>query len=262
VSRAKKRYGQHFLHDPGTIDRIVRTIAPEPGQRLVEIGPGRGAITRALLERAGALDVIEVDADVLPRLRERCAGLDGLEVHHADALTVDLAALRGAGPRLRLVGNLPYNISTPLLFRLIQHLDAIADMHFMLQKELVARMAAAPGRAEYGRLTVMLAPHVRVRPLFDIGAGAFSPPPKVVSTFFALDPLREPPFPIPDRDGYARIVAAAFAKRRKMLRNSLAGLLDIDAIRTAGVDPSARPETLSPEQFATLAGQLPPRARG
>jgi 16S rRNA (adenine1518-N6/adenine1519-N6)-dimethyltransferase len=242
VSRPKKRFGQHFLHDPGTIERIVRTIAPAPGQRIVEIGPGRGAITRALLERAGALDVIEI--------------------HHADALTVDLAALRGTGPRLRLVGNLPYNISTPLLFRLIGELDAIEDMHFMLQKELVARMAAAPGRGEYGRLTVMLAPHVRVRPLFDIRAGAFSPPPKVVSTFFALEPLREPPFPLPDRDGYARVVAAAFAKRRKTLRNSLAGLLDVDAIRAAGVDPGARPETLAPERFAALADQLPSSARG
>jgi 16S rRNA (adenine1518-N6/adenine1519-N6)-dimethyltransferase len=262
VRRAKKRYGQHFLHDPGTIERIVRTIAPAPGQRLVEIGPGRGAITRALLERAGALDVIEIDADVLPLLRVRCAGLDGLQIHHADALTVDLTALRGAGPRLRLVGNLPYNISTPLLFRLIAQLDAIEDMHFMLQKELVARMAAAPGRAEYGRLTVMLAPHVRVRPLFDIGAGAFTPPPKVVSTFFALEPLREPPFSVADRDGYARIVAAAFAKRRKTLRNSLAGVLDVDAIRAAGIDPSVRPETLSPERFAALAARLPQRARG
>jgi 16S rRNA (adenine1518-N6/adenine1519-N6)-dimethyltransferase len=262
VSRAKKRYGQHFLHDPGTIDRIVRTIAPAPGQHLVEIGPGRGAITRALLERTGALDVIEIDADVLPLLRERCAGLEGLGIHHADALTVDLAALRGAGPRLRLAGNLPYNISTPLLFRLVEQLDAIEDMHFMLQKELVARMAAQPGRPEYGRLTVMLAPHVRVRPLFDIGAGAFMPPPKVVSTFFALEPLREPPFAMPDRAGYARVVAAAFAKRRKTLRNSLAGLLDTDAIRAAGIDPGARPEVLAPAQFAALSGQLLQRARG
>jgi 16S rRNA (adenine1518-N6/adenine1519-N6)-dimethyltransferase len=135
-------------------------------------------------------------------------------------------------------------------------------MHFMLQKELVARMAAQPGRAEYGRLTIMLAPHVRVKPLFDIGAGAFTPPPRVVSTFFALEPLRAPPFALPDRAGYARIVAAAFAKRRKTLRNSLAGLLDVDAIRAAGIDPAARPEKLSPTQFAALSGQLRERVRG
>jgi 16S rRNA (adenine1518-N6/adenine1519-N6)-dimethyltransferase len=256
VSRPKKRYGQHFLHDPGSIERIVRAINPLPGERLVEIGPGRGAITRALLAAAGGLDVIEIDADVLPQLQARCTGLPGLRIHQANALEFDLAALRGSGPRLRLVGNLPYNISTPLLFRLVEQLDSIADMHFMLQKEVVARMAAAPGDADYGRLTVMLAPHVRVRPLFDIGTGAFSPPPRVVSTFFALDPLRAPPFAIESPGQYARVVAAAFAQRRKMLRNSLSGLLDGDGIQAAGIDPRERPENLAPEQFAALAAEL------
>jgi 16S rRNA (adenine1518-N6/adenine1519-N6)-dimethyltransferase len=178
-------------------------------------------------------------------------------VHLADALEFELRALRGSGPALRLAGNLPYNISTPLLFRLIEQLDAIADMHFMLQKEVVARMAAQPGTAAYGRLTVMLAPHVRVTPLFDIGTGAFAPPPRVQSTFFALHPLREPPFPIPDRAAFARVVAAAFSKRRKTLRNSLRGLLEPAAIESAGVDPGARPETLSPALFAALAAQHP-----
>ena len=256
MSRPKKRYGQHFLHDPGSIERIVRAVAARPGERLVEIGPGRGAITRALLAAAGELDVIEIDADVLPQLQARCAGLPGLRIHQADALELELAGLRGEGPRLRLVGNLPYNISTPLLFRLIEQLDSIADMHFMLQKEVVARMAAAPGERDYGRLTVMLAPHVRVRPLFDIGTGAFTPPPKVVSTFFALEPLRASPFAIESPAHYARVVAAAFAQRRKMLRNSLSGLLDTDAIGDAGIDPRERPENLAPEQFAALAAQL------
>jgi 16S rRNA (adenine1518-N6/adenine1519-N6)-dimethyltransferase len=256
VKRAKKRYGQHFLHDPGTIDRIVRAIAPHPGDRLVEIGPGRGAITVPLLAAAGELDVIEIDVDVLPPLRERCGGAGGLRVHRADALEFDFRALRGAGPPLRLVGNLPYNISTPLLFHFVDQLDAFSSMHFMLQKELVTRMAAVPGNKDYGRLTVMLAPHVRVEPLFDIGKGAFSPPPKVVSTFFALHPLAEPPFPIADTAAYARTVAAAFAQRRKTLRNSLSGLLDATAIAAAGVDPGARPETLSPAQFAALAARV------
>jgi 16S rRNA (adenine1518-N6/adenine1519-N6)-dimethyltransferase len=256
VKRAKKRYGQHFLHDPGTIDRIVRAIAPHPGDRLVEIGPGRGAITVPLLAAAGELDVIEIDVDVLPPLRERCGGAGGLRVHRADALEFDFRALRGAGPPLRLVGNLPYNISTPLLFHFVDQLDAFSSMHFMLQKELVTRMAAVPGNKDYGRLTVMLAPHVRVEPLFDIGKGAFSPPPKVVSTFFALHPLAEPPFPIADTAAYARTVAAAFAQRRKTLRNSLSGLLDAAAIVAAGVDPGARPETLSPAQFAALADRV------
>jgi 16S rRNA (adenine1518-N6/adenine1519-N6)-dimethyltransferase len=256
LTRAKKRYGQHFLHDAGTIDRIVRAISPQPGQRLVEIGPGRGAISVGLLDGAGALEVIEIDRDVVPALEARCTGRGRLTVHVADALQFDLRALRGDGAKLRIAGNLPYNVSTPLLFRLIAQIDAIADMHFMLQKEVVARMAARHGTAAYGRLTVMLAPHVRVTPLFDIGTGAFSPPPRVQSTFFALQPLAEPPFPMGDRAAFARVVAAAFSQRRKTLRNSLRALLDTAAIEAAGVDPGARPETLEPARFAALAAQV------
>ena len=255
MSRPKKRYGQHFLHDPGTIDRIVRAIDPQPGDRLVEIGPGRGAISAALLDGAGALDVIEIDPDVIPALTRRCAGRGELRVHLADALEFDFRALRGSGAKLRLAGNLPYNVSTPLLFRLIEQIDAIADMHFMLQKEVVARMAARPGTRDYGRLTVMLAPHVRVRPLFDIGTGAFSPPPRVQSTYFALEPLSEPPFALGDRTAFARVVAAAFSQRRKTLRNSLRALVDAAAIESAGIDPGARPETLAPAEFAALAAR-------
>jgi 16S rRNA (adenine1518-N6/adenine1519-N6)-dimethyltransferase len=256
LKRAKKRFGQHFLHDPGTIERILRAIAPQPGDRLVEIGPGRGAITVPLLEAAGALDVVEIDRDVVPELERRCAGRGALRVHLADALEFDLRALRGDGPRLRLVGNLPYNVSTPLLFHFVDQLDAVADMHFMLQKEVVTRMAARPGGKEYGRLTVMLAPRVRVEPLFDIGTGAFSPPPKVVSTFFALHPHASPPFDTGDAGAYARVVTAAFGQRRKTLRNSLSGLLTPAQIVAAGVDAAARPETLPPAQFAALARQL------
>jgi 16S rRNA (adenine1518-N6/adenine1519-N6)-dimethyltransferase len=253
---AKKRYGQHFLHDPGTIDKIVRAIDPQPGDRLVEVGPGRGAITAPLLQQAGTLDVIEIDPDVIPTLEANCRGRGTLRVHCADALEFDLRRLRGDGPKLRLVGNLPYNVSTPLLFRFITQLDAVADMHFMLQKEVVARMAAAPGSADYGRLTVMLAPSVAVKSLFDIGPGAFKPPPQVTSTFFALRPHPEPPFALENPAGYARVVLAAFSKRRKTLRNSLAGLLDVAAIAAAGVDPGARPETLAPREFAALSRQL------
>ena len=174
MTRAKKRLGQHFLHDPGIIERIVRTIDPAPGQRIVEIGPGRGAITRPLLQATGHLDVIEIDRDVVPLLQQRCAGLGSLQVHLADALEFDFQQLRGSGSPLRLVGNLPYNVSTPLLFHFLSQLSAIEDMHFMLQKEVVTRMAARPGGRDYGRLTVMLAPWVTVTPLFDIGTGAFT----------------------------------------------------------------------------------------
>jgi 16S rRNA (adenine1518-N6/adenine1519-N6)-dimethyltransferase len=262
LNRAKKRFGQHFLHDPGTIDRILRAIEPRPGDRLVEIGPGRGAITVPLLDAAGALDVVEIDRDVVPELERRCSGHGELRIHLADALEFDLRALRGDGPRLRLVGNLPYNVSTPLLFHFLGQLDAVADMHFMLQKEVVTRMAARPGGKEYGRLTLMLAPWVRVEPLFDIGTGAFSPPPRVVSTFFALRAHEQPPFDYGDRGAYARVVAAAFAQRRKTLRNSLGRLLTQEQITAAGVDPSARPETLPPAQFAALARKLVASAAG
>jgi 16S rRNA (adenine1518-N6/adenine1519-N6)-dimethyltransferase len=252
---AKKRYGQHFLHDPGTIDRIVRAIDPRPGDRLVEVGPGRGAITAPVLALAGRLDVVEIDRDVVPQLQTHCRGRGELNVHLADALEFDFRALRGDGPKLRLIGNLPYNVSTPLLFHFISQLDAFADMHFMLQKEVVVRMAAAPGSGDYGRLTVMLAPHVKVERLFDIGAGAFKPAPQVTSTFFALTPHATPPFEIADQPAFAALVAAAFSKRRKTLRNALMGLLDVAGIVAAGVDPGARAETLAPDRFAALADE-------
>jgi 16S rRNA (adenine1518-N6/adenine1519-N6)-dimethyltransferase len=252
---AKKRYGQHFLHDPGTISRIVHAIGPRPGDRIVEIGPGRGAITAPVLGLAGAIDVVEIDADVIAPLQAHCAGCGELRVHHADALEFDFRALRGDGPKLRLIGNLPYNVSTPLLFHFIAQLDAIADMHFMLQKEVVVRMAAAPGSGDYGRLTVMLAPHVQVESLFDIGAGAFKPPPRVTSTFFALHPHARPPFDTGDPAAFAALVLAAFSKRRKTLRNALQPLLDAEGIRAAGIDPGARAETLAPGDFGALARQ-------
>jgi 16S rRNA (adenine1518-N6/adenine1519-N6)-dimethyltransferase len=260
VSRgyAKRRYGQHFLHDPGTIDRILRAIDPRPGERLVEVGPGRGAITAPILARSGAIDVVEIDADVIPLLEAQCRDRGELRVHLADALEFDLRALRGTGARLRLVGNLPYNVSTPLLFHFVAQLDAIEDMHFMLQREVVRRMAAHPGTPEYGRLTVMLAPHVGVEPLFDIGTGAFRPPPGVVSTFFALHPHRSPPFETGDPVSFARVVAAAFGKRRKTLRNALQGVLGADEIAAAGIDPGVRAETLAPPAFGALARQMDP----
>jgi 16S rRNA (adenine1518-N6/adenine1519-N6)-dimethyltransferase len=252
---AKKRFGQHFLHDPGTISRIVHAINPRPGDRIVEIGPGRGAITAPVLSLAGAIDVVEIDRDVIAPLQTHCQGRGELRVHLADALEFDFRALRGDGPKLRLIGNLPYNVSTPLLFHFISQLDAIADMHFMLQKEVVVRMAAAPGSGDYGRLTVMLAPHVRVESLFDIGAGAFKPAPQVTSTFFALHPHPRPPFDVGDPAAFAAVVLAAFSKRRKTLRNALQPLLDADGIRAAGVDPGVRAETLHPADFAALARQ-------
>lgn len=252
---ARKRFGQHFLHDPGVIHRILSAIDAKPGDAVVEIGPGRGALTRALLEAAGALDAIEIDRDLAAQLRDSFQGR-ALTLHEADALRFDFAALaRERGARLRVVGNLPYNVSTPLLFHLLEHPRAIADLHVMLQKEVIDRIVAAPGSGEYGRLTVMLAPWIRAERLFDVGPGAFRPPPRVWSAVARLVMRERPAFDVDERFG--RVVAAAFAQRRKTLRNALRSLLDATEIESAGVDPGARPETLSPEAFGALARLLP-----
>ncbi len=251
--RPRKRFGQHFLHDQRIIGKILAAIAPQPGEPLLEIGPGLGAITLPLLERAGSLTAIELDRDVIPELQAAAAGKGELRIIQGDALKSDISALAPEGGKLRLLGNLPYNISTPLLFHFLDHADRISDMHFMLQKEVVARMAAESGGKEYGRLTVMLAARCKVEPLFNIGSGAFRPPPKVESSFVRLIPHVAPPFPIADRARFAQVVTQAFSHRRKTLRNALAGLVDTEAMVRAGIDPQARPETLGPEDFARLS---------
>ena len=249
--RARKRFGQHFLHEPTVIARIVRAIAPKPGDALVEIGPGLGALTAPLLAAAGALTVIELDRDVIPHLRAACGDNPALTVVQADALRVDYTALAG-GRRLRLAGNLPYNISTPLLFHLLEHAGAVADMHFMLQKEVVRRICAQPDTPDYGRLTATLAARAESVELFTVGPGAFTPPPQVDSAVVRLTP-RPAPFPIADLARYDRIVTLAFNQRRKTLSNALRGEVSAGAFAAAGIDPKARGETLSPEQFARLA---------
>jgi len=251
--RPRKRFGQNFLHDPTVIGRILRTIDPRPGEHLVEIGPGRGAVTTQLLEAAGELEAVELDRDLLEPLARRCAGLGTLRIHSADALKLDFCSLAGDGRPLRVVGNLPYNISTPLLFHLLDQAACIRDMHFMLQREVVERMAAGPGGKDYGRLSVMLQSFCEVEPLFEIGPGAFNPPPKVYSAFVRLCPLAEPRVPVADRPVFAQLVAQAFAQRRKTLRNSLRGLLSADEIAKAGVDPGLRPESLDISRFSRLA---------
>jgi len=258
--RARKRFGQHFLHDRGVIGRIVEAIDPRPGQRLVEIGPGLGALTAPLLERAGRLEVIEIDRDVVAPLQARCAGLGELVVHQQDVLRMDFGALAAGGAPLRVCGNLPYNISTPLLFHLLESRHAIQDMHFMLQKEVVDRIVAPPGGKDYGRLTVMLAAACRSQRLFRVGTGAFSPPPKVESAVVRMQPLPAAPFPLPDPARFAAVVAAAFSMRRKTLRNGLRGLVDEAGFLAAAVDASRRPETLSPAEFGALAATPAPPA--
>lgn len=252
--RPRKRFGQHFLHDGNVIERILRAVDVRPGQRFVEIGPGLGALTRPLLERCQRLDVIELDRDVIAPLKQRCEGAGELIVHLADALRFDYAALAG-DTRLRLVGNLPYNISTPLLFHLLDAAACVQDMHFMLQKEVVARLTAAPGTTDYGRLTVAVAARARADALFDVGPGAFKPPPRVVSAVVRITPA-PPAFVIDDLACYDRVVAAAFNQRRKTLTNALRGVLDAEAMRAADIDPGIRAERLTPADFARLARQV------
>lgn len=252
---AKRRFGQNFLHDPGVIERILRALNPQPGETIVEIGPGLGALTVPLLQRTGQLTVVEIDRDVIPLLRSRCGDHAGLRVVEADALTVDYRQFAAPGARLRLVGNLPYNISTPLLFHLLDQAEAIADMHFMLQKEVVDRMCAAPGDDAYGRLSVALAARCAVSALFHVGPGAFRPAPKVDSAVVRLVP-RAPDFAIASPALFDRVVTAAFGQRRKTLANALKGLADAAAIERAGIDPRARAETLHARDFARLANLL------
>lgn len=250
---ARKRFGQNFLHDPGVIQKIIAAIQPQPGQDLIEIGPGQGAITLPLLAACGRLQAVELDRDLLTPLQSAAAGVGKLTLHNCDALRTDFCALRTSNQRLRVLGNLPYNISTPLLFHLLDQADCIEDMHFMLQKEVVARMAAGAGAEAYGRLSVMLQYRCAVTPLFTIGPGAFRPPPKVESAFVRLVPYRTPPVAVLDEALFARLVQQAFGQRRKTLRNTLKSLLDDQDFAALGIDPQIRAEQLDLATFARMA---------
>lgn len=248
----KKRLGQHFLHDPGTIERIVRAIAPAPGQRILEIGPGLGALTLPLLRAAGSLTAIELDREVLGPLAEKARSEGTLELIHGDALRIDLRALAGKG-RLRVVGNLPYLVSSPILFRCLTQLDAIEDMHFMLQREVVERMTAAPGGKTFGRLSVAVQSLCHVEALFRVAPGCFRPPPKVESTFVRLVPLPPERRPEAHRETLERLLRQAFAQRRKTLANALAGLADRHLLMALGIDPARRPETIPVSDWCRLS---------
>lgn len=251
----RKRFGQHFLHDPAVIRRIIDSMNPVAGERIVEIGAGRGALTWGLLERAKTLDVIEIDRDLARELRADPRSHGRIRVHAEDVLETDFEKLRGSGPPLRVVGNLPYNISTPVLFRLLNQRSAIADMYFMLQKEVVDRMTAASGGKQYGRLTVMLGVYATVERLFDVGPGAFQPPPRVWSAVVRLRPTAEPRFAIGNDGALKSLVTAAFSHRRKTLRNGLKSFLRETDFEFCGIDPERRPETLEPAEFGRLAAR-------
>ncbi len=250
--RARKRFGQHFLTDPGVIQSIVDEIQPADDDIIVEIGPGPGAITRPLAARAAHLHAIELDRDLAAALELEFANNDKVTIHEADALRFDFEAL---GPALRIVGNLPYNISTPLLFHLLEFRAHIVDMHFMLQKEVVDRMAARPGSKAYGRLSIMLGCYMDIDALFDVASDAFSPPPAVTSAIVRLRP-QEHPFEPDDEVLLSRLLAAAFSKRRKTLRNALKNEVDAEDLLAVGIDPSLRPEQVPVAAWVALSNRM------
>jgi 16S rRNA (adenine1518-N6/adenine1519-N6)-dimethyltransferase len=253
--RARKRFGQNFLSDPQVIQRIIDTINPASGDLVLEIGPGQAAISSPLAESGAELHLLEIDRDLALRLQHRFSSNSNVEIHTVDALKADFSRIVD-GRRFRLVGNLPYNISTPLLFHVLRWKDLVIDMHFMLQQEVVRRMAATPGGKAWGRLSVMCQLYCEVTELFSVPPQAFSPTPKVQSSFVSLVPHTRPPATINDLPAFERLVNQAFSMRRKTLRNSLRGLLDATGIESAGIDPGARPETLGVEQFAALANLM------
>ncbi|SDK50707.1 16S rRNA (adenine(1518)-N(6)/adenine(1519)-N(6))-dimethyltransferase RsmA [Microbulbifer yueqingensis] len=250
--KARKRFGQNFLVDDNIIERIVRAIGPSETDRLIEIGPGQGAITALLLQRCPSLTAVELDRDLIPMLQFKFRDYPEFEIIEQDALKLDFGALAEEKP-LRIVGNLPYNISTPLLFHLLTFRGKIEDMHFMLQKEVVDRLGATPGTKAYGRLSVMVQYHCRVQGLFPVPPQAFRPAPKVESAIVRLVPHPNPPYPATDEALLERIVNVAFQQRRKTLRNALKPLYpELDASKLP-VDAGRRPETLSVKEFVDLA---------
>ena len=259
--RARKRFGQNFLHDQNIIHRIVRAIRPQKNDTLLEIGPGQGAITSELLASGCELHALELDRDLVEILTRKFSDRSNFHLRQGDALKLDIRALIESAKlppatQLRVVGNLPYNISTPLIFHLLAQSARIIDMHFMLQKEVVERLAALPNNKEYGRLGIMTQYFCRIEPIIDVPPGAFSPQPKVQSAVVRLTPYPALPHPAKSVENLQQVVRAAFNQRRKTLRNALQTLLDADDIGACDIDPGARPETLSLPQYVALADAL------
>ena len=252
--RARKRFGQHFLVNPQVIEDIVAAIHPQPGDVIVEIGPGQGAITAPLARSGATLHLVEFDRDLVAQLETKFASASNVVVHEADALQFHFDTL---GNRLRIVGNLPYNISTPLLFRLIEYRRQIEDMHFMLQKEVVDRMASAEGNKSYGRLTVMLGCYLDVEALFDVAPQSFSPPPKVLSSVVRLQPRSSDQGNFPnDVHLLKQLVTQAFSQRRKTLHNSLKGRVSDEELQAVGIDPGLRAEQVAIDTWVQLANRI------
>ena len=254
--KARKRFGQNFLKDDHVIDRIVQSIGIQSEDKLVEIGPGQGALTREILPLVNNLEVIELDRDLILGLELLKSSYPGLNIHNADAMRFDFNQLTTSSAPLRVIGNLPYNISTPLIFNLLDHANIIKDMHFMLQKEVVDRIVSNPGDSAYGRLSIMLQYYCRAEYVFTVKPGAFKPAPKVDSAIVRLIPHDKPPVEINDFDEFSKLVNFSFTQRRKTLRNILKGKLDVEQIEALGIEPTIRPERLSLEDFTKIANAL------
>ncbi|MDO3721060.1 16S rRNA (adenine(1518)-N(6)/adenine(1519)-N(6))-dimethyltransferase RsmA [Marinobacter sp. chi1] len=254
--QARKRFGQNFLHDPGVIERIVRSINPKPDDTMVEIGPGLGALTEEILAVNPSLQVVELDRDLIPVLRTKFFNYPEFRIHEADALKFDFSQLVRDGKPLRIVGNLPYNISTPLIFHLLEQAGVVKDMHFMLQKEVVQRLAAIPGDNNYGRLGIMAQYFCKVQPLFEVGPGAFRPAPKVDSAIVRLVPHETLPHPATDLTVLQAVVRTAFNARRKTLRKALGGLVTAEQLQGMGINDGLRPENLTLADYVRIADFL------
>jgi len=248
----RKRFGQNFLTDDSVIGGIAGAIASRESDHIIEIGPGQGALTEALVSSGCQLDVIELDRDLIAGLLAAFSIHKGFKLHSADALKFDFSSLVDGDKKLRIVGNLPYNISTPLIFKLLENAAIIEDMHFMLQLEVVERLAAQPGNKTWGRLGIMTQYQCEVEHLFNVQPEAFNPPPKVQSAIVRLKPYQQSPWPACDGNQLRKVVQTAFAQRRKTLRNNLKGLINGDGLEALGIDPAARAETLQLTQFITI----------
>ena len=252
----RKRFGQNFLHDHNIIYHILSSLQAKPDEHWVEIGPGMGALTEPLLNLGLRLDVVELDRDLVSLLKDKFKQHANLEIFSADALRFNFSALVKNNEKLRIIGNLPYNISTPLMFHLLDNASCIEDMHFMLQKEVVDRICAAPGSKKYGRLSVMMQYYCATELLFDVPPESFDPAPKVMSAIVRLVPHQQPPVAVNEITLLNRVVVQAFSQRRKTLRNSLSKLIEEDAIIALNIDPTLRAEALSLADFAKLSNLL------
>ena len=256
--RAKKRFRQNFLVDTNVIEKIIHSINPEPEDHIIEIGPGLGALTQPLLTKLTRLDAIELDRDVIPELN-RLEGSERLHIHNIDVLAFDFTAFKKSHfehGKLRIIGNLPYNISTAVLFHLISHRNSIHDLHFMLQKEVVERIAANTGSQDYGRLSVMIQLYFKISPLFTVAPQCFRPVPKVESAIVRLAPKTTLAISHDEHDAFATLVRQAFSQRRKTLKNTLKGICSAEQIDSAGIDPGKRPQELAVEDYIRLFQQL------